>query len=71
MRMAEELQKVLGSDSLLETRSGGAVGPWDLWGLINAFEKRIRQGRQAAGDEEEIPQLPEETGQNNSPTKEG
>jgi hypothetical protein len=61
MRMAEELQKVLGSDNLLESRSGGAVGPWDLWGLINAFEKRIRQGRDANDNEEEPPTLPEET----------
>jgi len=71
MRMAEELQKVLGSEILLEGRAGGVVGPWDLWGLINAFEKRIRQSRQAAGDGEESSQLPDETGQANTSAEEG
>ena len=61
MRMAEELQKVLGSDILLEGQPGRAVGPWDLWGLINAFEKRIRQGREESGNEDEPPALPEKT----------
>lgn len=70
MRMAEELQTVLGSDILLEAQAGGGVGPWGLWGLVNAFEKRIRQGREAGGDGEEVPSLPEETGQPDPPAKE-
>jgi hypothetical protein len=63
MRMAEELQKVLGSDILLESQAGGAVGPWGLWGLVNAFEKRLKQARDAAEDGEEVSQLPDESGQ--------
>jgi hypothetical protein len=71
MRMAEELQKVLGSEILLEGQPGGSVGPWDLWGLINAFEKRIRQSRQPVSGEEELPHLPDGTGQTATPSEEG
>jgi hypothetical protein len=71
MRMAEELQKVLGSEILLEGQPDGTVGPWDLWGLINVFEKRIRQSRQPVSDEEELPHLPDRTGQTATPAEEG